>query len=156
MPPQRKLVKMMREKKLKIAFAESMTCGLAAFQLSSVQGTDDVLQGSIVCYDEDVKKKCLKISNSLIKKFTTESQEVTDALSKNLHSIIDADVHAAITGLASDGGSEREGKPVGTVFFSVIFNRKIFRRRKVFKGTPKEIKKKACCELYEMIIENIQ
>src|ERR1044071_6066744 len=103
MPPQQKLVKMMQEKKLKLALAESMTCGLAAFQLSSVKGTDEVLQCSIVCYDEDVKKKCLRIPNSLIKKFTAESQEVTDALSKNLQSIIEADVHAAITGLATDG-----------------------------------------------------
>ena len=151
MLPQQKLVKMMQEKKLKLAFAESMTCGLAAYQLSAVKGTDDVLQGSIVCYDEDVKKKCLKISNSLIKKFTTESQEVTDALAKNLQSIIDADAHAAITGLASDGGSERPGKPVGTVFFSVLFKNKVHTHRKLFRGSPLEIRKKACDEMFRMI-----
>src|SRR6476659_3252169 len=99
----RRLVKIMQIKNLTLAFAESMTCGLAAFQLSSVKGTTDVLQGSIVCYHENVKKECLKVPDSLIKKFTAESQEVTDALAKKLQSVIEADVYAAITGLASDG-----------------------------------------------------
>lgn len=153
MPSNRRLIKIMQAKNLTLAFAESMTCGLAAYQLSAVKGTTDVLQGSIVCYHENVKKECLKIPNSLLKKFTAESQEVTDALAKKLRSLIKADVHAAITGLASDGGSEQPGKPVGSVFMSVIFKKKVFRKQKVFKGRPQEIKEKACEALYQTIID---
>jgi nicotinamide-nucleotide amidase len=153
MPLNRRLIKIMQAKNLTLAFAESMTCGLAAYQLSSVKGTTDVLQGSIVCYHENVKKDCLKIPGALIKKFTAESQEVTDALAKKLQSLIEANVYAAVTGLASDGGSERPGKPVGSVFMSVVFEKKIFRKRKIFKGPPQEIKEKACAALYQMIID---
>jgi len=156
MLPQQQLIKLMQQKNLTLAFAESMTCGLAAYQLSSVKGTNDVLRGSVVCYQEVAKKESLRISSSLLKKFTAESQEVTDALAKKLPSLITADVHAAITGLASEGGSEGPGKPVGSVFMTVIFNKKIFRKQKVFRGRPQEIKKKACAELYRMIITIVQ
>lgn len=129
----RRLIKIMQAKKLTLAFAESMTCGLAAYELSAVKGTTDVLQGSIVCYHENVKKECVKIPGALIKKFTAESQEVTDTLAKKLKFLIKADVYAAITGLASDGGSERPGKPVGSVFISVVFKKKFFAGRRFLK-----------------------
>src|SRR5690349_18327269 len=42
-----RLMKTLLAKKMTIAFAESVTCGLAAHQLSTVKGTSEVLQGSI-------------------------------------------------------------------------------------------------------------
>jgi len=146
-----KLVKYLQKKKLTVAFAESMSCGLVTHQLNTVKGTSDVLKGSIICYMEEVKINLLNIPKALIKKHTAESQQVTDALAKNLQKIIDADVCAAITGLAAPGGSECKTKPVGTVFYSVYYKNKIFKEKKNFRGTPLEIKKKACENFYEFI-----
>lgn len=56
----------------------------------------------------------------MLKKYTAESKEVTDALAKYLRQPIATDIHAAITRLASPGGSETAEKPVGTVFFSYV------------------------------------
>jgi len=151
----KKLINTLIEKKLTVAFAESVTCGLACDGLNSTPGTSEVLMGGIVCYNEKVKINLLKVKPSLIKKITAESQEVTDALAKNLPQLIDADIHVAITGLNADGGSETPEKPVGTVFFSMLYKRKLFRRRKVFKGTPLEIKKSACQEAYQLILEEL-
>lgn len=53
----------------------------------------------IVCYNEKLKTDLLKIKSSLIKKCTTESQEVTDALAKNLFHLISADFYVSITDL---------------------------------------------------------
>jgi nicotinamide-nucleotide amidase len=147
------LIKTFRENELTIALAESMTCGLAAHQLSTVKGTSDVLRGSIVCYHPDVKTDLIGVSNSLIKKYSAESQQVTDELAKKLKKLIDADFHAAITGLASGGSSEEKGKPPGTVFFTVIYKGKVHRERKVFRGTPLQIRKRSCVQLYEMLLE---
>ncbi len=44
--------------------------------------------------------------------------QVTTALAKNLPKLIKADIHVAITGLASAGGTETKDKPVGTIFFA--------------------------------------
>jgi nicotinamide-nucleotide amidase len=150
-----KLIILMMEKKATLALAESVTCGLAAHKLSTVKGTSEVLRGSIVCYHEDVKKELLKVDKRLISKYSAESVQVTDSLVKNLKQLIKADVYAAITGLASAGGSETKNKPVGTIYYSIMMKNEIHRMKKVFRGTPLEIRKKACLELYKFIIKII-
>ncbi len=145
----------LKKQQLTIAFAESVTCGLAINQLGNVSRTSDFLKGGIVCYDEEVKTGLLKVKPALIKKYTAESQEVTDALAKNLNTLFNADVCVAITGLASPGGSETPEKPVGTIFFSVYYKRKIHRKQHLFKGSPLQIKKKASAALYDFIARQI-
>ncbi|MES2566890.1 MAG: nicotinamide-nucleotide amidohydrolase family protein [Bacteroidota bacterium] len=148
-----KLIKHLKEKELTIAFAESVTCGLATQKLSNFKGTSDVLKGSIICYTPEVKKGLLNITNKCIKEFTCESKKVTDELAKNLSGIIKADLCAAITGLASPGGSETINKPVGTIFLSVFFKGKIHHISRIIKGSPLQIREKACLELYRFILK---
>lgn len=148
-------IKLLISKKLTLALAESVTCGLATHQLSTGKGTSEVLKGSIICYTPEVKIELLKIPKRLIEKYTCESMEVTDALAKNLPKLIPATIHAAITGLASGGGTETKDKPVGTIFLSMKYGNKTFREEKRFKGSPLEIRKKACMALYDFILKNI-
>ncbi|MBA3665732.1 MAG: CinA family protein [Bacteroidetes bacterium] len=150
------LIKTLLKKELTLALAESITCGLAAHQLSTCKGTADVFKGSIVCYNEEVKRYLFGITQKMIDKHTCESKEVTEALAKKLSGLIKADIYAAITGLASAGGSETKTKPVGTVFYCIKYGRKIYNERFVFRGTPLEIRKKACDTLYKMILKKIE
>jgi nicotinamide-nucleotide amidase len=150
------LANFLKERKFTIAFAESMTCGMIAHKLGTISGTSDILAGSIVCYSEDVKTGLLKIKKQLIAKHTAESQKVTDALALNLSKIIQADIHSAVTGLAAPGGSETKSKPVGTVFYSVLFKRRLFRMKIKFNGSPLEIKEKACEQLFKFIMKSLK
>jgi len=145
------LVNYLKEHKLTIAFAESITCGLVTHKFGTISGTSDVLSGSIICYNKNVKTGLLKIKESLINKHTAESQIVTDELARQLSKIIAADIHAAVTGLASSGGSETRSKPVGTVFFSFLYRRKIYKKKTKFNGSPLQIKEKACRQLFKFI-----
>jgi len=151
--PEQKLLDVLKDYKLSIAFAESMTCGMAAMKLGNVSGTSAVLEGGIVCYDPKVKTGLLKIPQRMIEKYTAESQQVTDALAKNLSRIIKSEVSVAITGLAAPGGSESKQKPVGTVFISVFMNGKVYRERKKFNGSPLTIKEKACSQLFSFTVK---
>lgn len=144
-------VKAMKEQGLTLALAESITCGMAAEMLATAIGTSDVLQGAIVCYTPEVKHSLLKIPKEVIEKHTCESMEVTRLLATHLKKLIKADVYAALTGLASPGGSETKAKPVGTVFICVKFRNKLYKKRFLFRGTPVEIREKACIALYKMI-----
>jgi nicotinamide-nucleotide amidase len=153
--PAQILANHLKRNNLSIAFAESVTCGLAAHSLGNIIGASDFLKGSIVCYDEDVKINLLKVKQSLIKKYTCESQQVTDELAKNLRLLFKADVYAAVTGLAAAGGSETGEKPVGTVFYSIYYRNKFYCHKKTFRGKPLEIKKKACDELYKFIHSHV-
>ncbi|MCE3259161.1 MAG: hypothetical protein K0S12_802 [Bacteroidetes bacterium] len=149
-------IKTLLQKQLTLALAESMTCGLAAHKLSTVKGTSEVLKGGVVCYNEDVKKDLLKVPVSLIKRHTCESKEVTERLAKNLAGLIKADIHAAVTGLASGGGSESKEKPVGTVFFCIKMGSRLYHERRLFRGTPLQIREKACLALYKQILSKIE
>jgi nicotinamide-nucleotide amidase len=156
MRPVQELVKILKQKQLTIAFAESITCGWISHKFGTVAGTSEVFRGSIICYDEKVKVQLLKIKKSLIKKHTAESQQVTDALAENLRKLISADIHAAVTGLASEGGSETRTKPVGTVFFSFLFRKKLYKARKKFNGSPMQIKKKSGEFIFKIIADKIK
>ncbi len=149
------LLKLLRTENMQLSLAESITCGLASHQLSNGIGTSEVFQGGIVCYMPEVKIKVMGVSKMLIDQYTTESQEVTDELVRKLSKKFKSDIYGAVTGLAAPGGSETKNKPVGTVFISVLYRNKIFRNRKLFRGTPLTIKKKACYALYELIIAAI-
>jgi nicotinamide-nucleotide amidase len=145
----------MQEKGLTLALAESITCGMAAEKLATAFGTSDVFHGSIVCYTPEVKKRLLRVPQTIIDKYTTESMQVTELLARHLNKLINAQIYAALTGLASPGGSETKRKPVGTVFICIVHGKKIFKKKFLFKGTPLEIRKKSCLALYELIIEKI-
>lgn len=151
-----KLVQTLRQKQLTLALAESVTCGIAAHQLSTCIGTSDVLMGSIVCYSPDVKVSLLGIGERTIARHTPESQAVTDLLARRLKRLISADIYAAVTGLAAPGGSETKQKPVGTVFLSVLYRNKLYKQRVLFRGTPTEIRKKASSALYLLILQAVK
>jgi PncC family amidohydrolase len=151
-----RLVKLLRSEKKTVALAESITCGLASHQFTTVKGASEVLKGSVICYSPDVKCSLLGISGQMLRKHTPESRVVTDKLAKKLQRLIHADVHAAITGLASADGSENKKKPVGTVFISVLYRKKLVSKRYTFKGSPLEVKKKACDALYRLVTSLIK
>lgn len=148
-------VQQLKQKKLTLALAESITCGMATHKLATCIGTSDVLAGSIVCYTPEVKHALLNVPKSVMDEFTCESTEVTETLAKNLSRLIKADIHAAITGLASKGGSETKKKPVGTVFFCIKYKNKIFKYKKLFRGSPTEVKEKACLQLFKFILKSV-
>lgn len=142
-------------RQLSLSLAESMTCGLAAHQLSNSPGTSKMFKGAVVCYSEDVKTRLLKVPASLIKKHTAESMQVTIALARGLNKVIPADICASITGLASADGTESREKPTGTVFFCVLYRKRIYKLRKVFRGTPLQVRKKATKALYDFISRKV-
>ncbi len=149
------LMKTLKEKKLTLAMAESVTCGLAAHRLSTLPGVSDVMIGSIVCYTPEIKISLLKVPKKMINKYTCESAQVTRSLVQNLRKLIKSDLHIAVTGLASPGGSETKSKPVGTIFISVSHKGKIINKRFLFRGSPVKIRTKACDAMYETLYKLI-
>lgn len=150
------LINLCADNHLSLAFAESVTCGLASYYLSTVEGTSDVFKGSVICYEAAVKTDLFRIRPELLKMYTPESQMVTNMLAENLCDIIPASVCCAITGLASKGGSETIEKPVGTVFISCYFKKRIFPQHFFISGTSEQIQKQSCRLLYDFIWHTIR
>lgn len=127
------------KKGLTLSFAESASAGYLAYMFSQTENSGKVLKGALVCYDACVKEDILKISKALINEFTPESAEVTREMALKLSGLISSDLTVAVTGLTRSGGSERPGKPVGTMFYCICFRGAVIERRKIFAGTPQEI-----------------
>lgn len=129
----------MAAKGMTIAFAESATAGWLCSEFALAEKSGKVLKGGITCYDASLKESLLGVPHETIKRFTPESQEVTDELARRLPQLIPADIHVAITGLTTPGGSETPDKPVGTMFIAAMISDRLHRHRKVFSGDCERI-----------------
>ncbi|MFD0941489.1 CinA family protein [Pedobacter boryungensis] len=153
----KKVAKILIEKKLTIAFAESATAGRLAAEFSMPKNAGKYLKGGLVCYDAALKKNILGVKSKVIEKHTPESKQVTKAITTGLQKLIDADIHVGITGLPAPGGSETTKKPVGTMFIHAIKNGKtFFNERKVFSGKPEEIIIGAVNHTAQLLLKNLQ
>ena len=126
--------KIIAQKGMTIAFAESATAGWLCSEFALTEQSGKVLKGGITCYDASLKESLLGVPHEMIERFTPESQEVTDELARRLPKLMPADIHVAVTGLTTPGGSETPDKPVGTMFISALVKGKLYQHREVFKG----------------------
>jgi len=128
------------ENQLSIAFAESATAGRLAAEFSLLPHARKFLKGALVCYDASLKEALLNVPGGLIKTFTPESMEVSMAMASGLEKLIPADLHLAVTGLLSPGGTETPEKPIGSQFIHCrLFGKGLFSEKVRFEGSPEEI-----------------
>jgi nicotinamide-nucleotide amidase len=152
-----KCAKLLTEKKLTIAFAESATAGRMAAEFSMLKDAGDFLKGGIVCYDASIKEHHLRVPRELIEKYTPESAEVTEAAAKGLSTFITSDLHIAVTGLPMSGGSETPEKPVGTMFICCFYKgKKLFNERIIFDGKPEEIIVKSIAHTAKLLYQKLK
>ncbi len=131
--------KLLTEKGLTIAFAESATAGWLCSEFALAPDSGKILKGGIVCYDAAIKKYLLKVPKDIIEKHTPESAEVTREIAEKLKTLIKADIHVGVTGLTTAGGSETQDKPVGTIFIHILLKDKHISQRREFKGNAEDI-----------------
>ncbi|WP_205943825.1 MULTISPECIES: CinA family protein [Pedobacter] len=144
---------LLKNKKLTIAFAESVTSGALCAGFATVEGSGAVFKGGLVCYDGELKKQYLGVSDTMIEHYTPESAEVTRQMAIGLKDFISADIVVAITGLCSPGGSEAPYKPVGTIFTHILHQDKSLAYRDVFSGDAAAVISFAVTQTYQNIIK---
>ncbi|MBZ4192577.1 CinA family protein [Niabella beijingensis] len=131
--------RLMAEQQLTMASAESATAGKLAYAFSQTEYSGTVLKGGLISYDAAIKEKILKVPVALVERYSPESKEVTREMALRIRALMKADISVAVTGLTTPGGSERPGKPVGTMFYCIEFKKNIIDRCKIFKGSADEI-----------------
>lgn len=147
--------KMLHDKGLTIAFAESATAGRLASEFALTPYSGGCLKGGLVCYDACVKEDILQISKEMIDTYTAESAEVTREMAMQLRTIIPSDIQVAITGLTTPGGSETEEKPVGTMFAHILIQDRPVSLRRLYVGAPEQIILSTIDEVAETIINEL-
>ena len=102
------VLQMLRDKKLTLGVAESVTGGLVAGRLTAIAGAGDVFRGAIVSYDSAVKFDLLNVTRGPVVS-ESAAKEMAVAVRKSLGS----DIGLALTGVA--GPTEQDGVKVGTL-----------------------------------------
>ncbi len=110
--------RMLLEKKLKLATAESCTGGYIAHLITSIPGSSEYYEGSFCTYSYKSKSDILNVDPQMIIDQGAVSQDVVEAMASGLFMQFDSDFGIAVSGIAGPGGGT-EDKPVGTVWVSV-------------------------------------
>ena len=109
---------LLRERRWRIAAAESCTAGLLLGRLTEIPGSSAWVVGGVVAYANDVKTRELGVPDAMLEAHGAVSEPVARAMADGVRTSLGADIGVAITGIAGpDGGSE--AKPVGTVVMAV-------------------------------------
>jgi len=109
----------MKERKLTLGLAESITGGMLASLVVDQPGASAVLRGSIVAYVAEVKHSLLGVPKTVLAKEGTVSKETTLRMARAAKKELAADVGIATTGVAGPDPDER-GTPTGHGFVAVV------------------------------------
>ncbi len=125
--------RILREKKEKVAVAESCTGGLLASLITSIPGSSEYFEGGMVTYSEESKMKLLGVEERIIREYSVYSHETAMAMARGACQRFNVNLGLATTGIAGPTGG-LEDLPVGTVFISLATKEKIFSIRFQLSG----------------------
>lgn len=114
-----KIVNLLKEKKLTISCAESLTGGLFASLITNVSGASNVFKGGIVSYTNEIKQNVLKVNETTLSSVGAVSKDCCYEMANNVRSIFNTDLGVSFTGNA--GPTASENKPVGLVYIGISY-----------------------------------
>ncbi len=109
------LGKLLVDRHLTIAIAESCTGGLIANRITDVPGSSAYFERSYVTYSNDSKMADLGVPSELIRRHGAVSREVAEAMARCVRLKANTDIGLSTTGIAGPTGGSPE-KPVGLVW----------------------------------------
>jgi nicotinamide-nucleotide amidase len=106
--------RLLRERSLSLAVAESCTGGLVAERITEIPGASDYFRGGVVAYADAAKQELLGVPRDLLERHGAVSDPVARAMAEGARRRLGADLGVATTGISGPGGAT-PGKPVGLV-----------------------------------------
>lgn len=117
-PLEKVIGEQLKGKKQTVCTAESCTGGKIAHMITSIPGSSDYYKGSVIAYDNSVKKHLLGVPDKVLMKYGAVSRQTVELMAKGARKLLGTDYSVATSGIAGpDGGSE--SKPAGLVWIAV-------------------------------------
>ncbi|MBI1932877.1 MAG: competence/damage-inducible protein A [Ignavibacteriales bacterium] len=110
--------KLLKERGLTLAVAESCTGGLISSRITNVSGSSKYFERSIITYSNGAKVELLGIDEDLINKYGSVSLEVARLMAEGIKAVSGTDIGLAVTGIMGPTGAT-ENKPVGLVYIGI-------------------------------------
>ncbi|HEY1039323.1 MAG TPA: competence/damage-inducible protein A [Bacteroidia bacterium] len=114
------IASLLKERKLKLALAESCTGGYISHLITSISGCSEFYQGGIIPYHNEFKNSFLEVDTNIFKEFGAVSETCVKSMAENVRKKFVADISVAVSGIAGPLGGTDE-KPVGTVWIAVSY-----------------------------------
>ncbi|MFZ4581979.1 MAG: competence/damage-inducible protein A [Paludibacter sp.] len=110
--------KVLKEKKMTIATAESCTGGNIAHKITEIAGSSDYFKGSVVAYDNNVKMQVLRVNPNTLNNEGAVSAQVVEEMAVGVRKLMHTDIAITTSGIAGPSGGSDE-KPVGLVWIGI-------------------------------------
>lgn len=112
------VAKLMIDRGLKLAVAESCTGGLISNRITNVSGSSQFFERGVITYSNASKVELLHVQEDTIQKYGAVSLEVCRQMAEGVKAISGIDIGIAITGILGPTGATPT-KPVGLVYIGL-------------------------------------
>ena len=146
--------KLLTEKGLTLATAESCTGGKVAEVITSVAGASNYFRGSIVSYATEAKIDVLHIDKELIDRFSVVSEEVAQDMASQAQKLFKTDFAIATTGNAGPTKGDADAD-IGTVCIAIATKKGVFSETFNFGNHREKVINKAVNKAFEMLLKEI-
>ncbi len=110
--------KLMEEKDLLFAVAESCTGGLLSSAFIDIPGSSEFFMEGAIVYSDAAKMRRLNVSSMTLRTFGAVSEQCAKEMAEGMRKTACVDVALATTGIAGPGGAKAD-KPVGLVYVAM-------------------------------------
>ncbi|MEI7883929.1 MAG: competence/damage-inducible protein A [Clostridia bacterium] len=149
------VAKLLWQKGLTIAAAESCTGGNLAFHLSNVPGSSAYLKLSAITYADEWKTALLGVKKETLLTKGAVSKEVAKQMALGIARKAKSDLGVSITGIAGpEGGSE--DKPIGLVYIGIYYQGKVVVTKQLFQGDRAIIRERSTKAALRLLWETLK
>jgi nicotinamide-nucleotide amidase len=146
--------RLLKERELTIALAESCTGGNIANLITNISGSSEYFERGVVSYSNGSKVELLKVDEDALLEYGAVSAEVAQQMAKGIRSISGTDLGLSITGILGPTGAT-PGKPVGLVYISICDNKSVIAKKFLFGEDRILNKQRATQAALDMIRKHI-
>ena len=133
------VARLLEEKKLHVATAESCTGGLIAGTLVNVPGISAWFGEGYVTYSNEAKEKLLGVSHETLVTYGAVSEQTAKQMAEGVAKAAGVEVSIVSTGIAGpDGGTDE--KPVGLVYLGCFCNGVVCVEKHLFDGDRAQVR----------------
>jgi len=141
---------LLKQRRLKIAVAESCTGGLIGARITNIPGSSDYFERGAVTYSNLAKSEMLGVPAELIVQRGAVSSEVAAAMAEGIRQAAKTDIGLSVTGIAGpEGGSEQ--KPVGLVYTALATIQSVKTKEYRFLGDREQIRMQSSQMALDMV-----
>lgn len=112
------VIRMLKEKGLTVATAESCTGGLISKRITDISGSSAVYGCGVISYSNETKENVLGVSHENLEKYGAVSEQVARQMATGVLELSGADIAVSVTGVAGPNNDGTD-KPVGLIYLSL-------------------------------------